>query len=137
MEQALLSFAAVAALLTIVPGLDTAMVPRSSIAQGRAHAYATSLGINSGAMAWGAAAAVGASALLIASETAFTVLKLVGAAYMAWLGASLLWKSFRHQPTDEANASAQMPQRGPLPCHGPRVPARICSTRRSESSMLR
>jgi threonine/homoserine/homoserine lactone efflux protein len=62
----------------------------------------------------GAAAAVGASALLIASETAFTVLKLVGAAYMAWLGASLLWKSFRHQPTDEANASAQMPQRGSL-----------------------
>ncbi|NMR30606.1 LysE family translocator [Arthrobacter sp. SF27] len=63
--------------------------------QNRRHAYATALGINSGAMIWGIAAAVGASALLAASETAFTALKLIGAAYMIWLGASLLWKSFR------------------------------------------
>lgn len=88
-EQALLSFAVVAALLTIIPGLDTVLVLRSSISQGRLHGYATALGINAGAMTWGIAAAVGASALLAASETAFTVLKLAGALYLAWLGAGM------------------------------------------------
>lgn len=62
------------------------MVLRSAISQNRQQAYATALGINSGATVWGIAAAVGASALLAASETAFMALKLVGAAYMIWLG---------------------------------------------------
>jgi threonine/homoserine/homoserine lactone efflux protein len=106
--QALLSFAMVAALLTIIPGMDTAMVLRSAISQNRRHAYATALGINSGAMIWGIAAAVGASALLAASEAAFTALKLVGAAYMVWLGASLLWKSFR-APAVPAPATGTFP----------------------------
>lgn len=91
----MLSFAAVAALLTIIPGMDTAMVLRSAIRQGQVHAFATGLGINAGAMAWGIAAAAGASALLAASTAAFTALKLMGAAYMMWLGGSLLWKSWR------------------------------------------
>ncbi|MBF4993469.1 LysE family transporter [Arthrobacter gandavensis] len=69
-EQARLGFAAVAVLLTILPGLDSAMALRSAISQGPRHAVATGLGINTGAFAWGAAAAVGISALLTASETA-------------------------------------------------------------------
>ena len=93
--DALLSFALVAGLLTIVPGLDTALVLRSAITQGRGHAYAVALGVNAGAMVWGVAAAVGASALLAASATAFTVLKVAGAAYMVWLGASLLLATVR------------------------------------------
>lgn len=84
-EQALLSFDVVATLLTIIPGLDTVLVLRSSIGQGRPHGYATALGINAGAMVWGIAAAVGASALLVVSETAFTVLKLAGALYIAMI----------------------------------------------------
>ena len=94
--EAMLSFAAVAAVLTIIPGMDTAMVLRSAISHGRAYAYATGLGINAGAMAWGIAAAAGASALLAASAVAFTAMKLAGATYMVWLGGSLLWKSWRH-----------------------------------------
>ena len=93
--QALWGFALVAALLTIIPGLDTALVLRSSLTQSRTHAYATALGICSGAFVWGSAAAVGASALLHASEFAFTMLKLVGAAYMVWFGVSLIVGSFR------------------------------------------
>lgn len=93
--DSLLSFALVAGLLTIVPGLDTALVLRSAISQGRGHAYAVALGINTGAIVWGVAAAVGASALLAASTHAFTALKIVGAAYMLWLGLSLLWATFR------------------------------------------
>lgn len=90
-------------MLTIIPGLDTTLVLRSSLTQSRAHAYATAFGICSGAFVWGAAAAVGAAALLAASEVAFTALKLAGAAYLLYLGVSMLVTSFRHrapQPTD-------------------------------------
>lgn len=86
------------------------MVLRSAISQGPRHAVATGLGINTGAFAWGAAAAVGISALLTASETAYTALKLAGAVYMLWLGSSLLWKSFRRS-------------HAPVPVDGVPVPA--------------
>lgn len=92
---AALSFALVAGLLTLVPGLDTALVFRSSISKSRSFAFATALGINTGAMIWGMAAAVGVSALLAASEFAYRILTLAGASYMVWLGASLLWTCLR------------------------------------------
>ncbi|MDF2051417.1 LysE family translocator [Arthrobacter sp. Cr_A7] len=95
--QALLSFALVAGLLTLVPGLDTALVLRSSISKSRRYAFATAAGISTGAMIWGVAAAVGVSALLAASEIAYRMLTIAGAAYMVWLGLSLLWKSLRQQ----------------------------------------
>jgi len=113
-EQALLGFTAVAVLLTIMPGLDSAMVLRSAISQGPRHAVATGLGINTGAFLWGAAAAVGISALLTASDTAYTALKLAGAAYMLWLGGSLLWKSFRRR-------QAPVEVDGVLPAGGERL----------------
>jgi threonine/homoserine/homoserine lactone efflux protein len=78
--QALLSFALVAGLLTVVPGLDTALVLRSSIAKSRRYAFATAAGISTGAMIWGVAAAVGVSALLAASEFAYRMLTIAGAA---------------------------------------------------------
>ena len=91
--QAVLSFAVVAGLLTLVPGIDTSIVLRAGLTGRRAPALATAVGVCSGALAWGAAAAVGASALLAASDIAYRALTLVGAAYMAWLGASLIWKT--------------------------------------------
>ncbi|GER23903.1 threonine transporter RhtB [Zafaria cholistanensis] len=109
-----MSFAVVAALLTIIPGLDTVLVLRASIVQGRLRGYATALGINTGAMMWGIAAAVGASALLAASETAFTVLKLAGAAYMVWLGATMLWRSFRRNASASVGLDAPGRPRGGL-----------------------
>jgi len=105
--QALGSFAVLAALLTIIPGLDTTLVLRSSLTQSRAHAYATAFGICSGAFVWGAAAAVGAAALLAASEVAFTVLKLAGAAYLLYLGISMIVASFRHTAVPEADTPAR------------------------------
>ena len=101
---ALLSFAVVAALLTITPGLDTALVLRSALVQGRRLAIATSLGIISGAFVWGVAAAVGLAALLRASEVAFAVLKIVGAAYMVYLGVRMLWtRVIRPRPAEAAS----------------------------------
>jgi threonine/homoserine/homoserine lactone efflux protein len=95
--SALWSFALLAGLLTIIPGLDTALVLRSSLTQSRSHAYATAFGICSGSFVWGAAAAVGAAALLAASELAFTLLKLAGAAYMVYLGVTMIISSIRRR----------------------------------------
>lgn len=85
----------VAGLLTLVPGLDTALVLRSSLTSTRPYAWATALGVVTGAMTWGIAAAVGISALLTASELAYRVLTIGGAGYMLWLGAFMIRKSFR------------------------------------------
>lgn len=104
--QALLSFSLVAGLLTIVPGIDTSLVLRGALTKGRAYAFATSAGIFTGALVWGIAAAIGASALLAASELGYRILTLSGAAYMVWLGGSLVWKSFRSgAATDEQTAT--------------------------------
>ncbi|WP_043497137.1 LysE family translocator [Georgenia sp. SUBG003] len=119
--DALLGFAVVAGLLTLVPGLDTALVLRSSLTRTRPYAWATALGVATGAMVWGVAAAVGLSALLETSKTAYRVLTLAGAAYMLWLGGSMIWKSFRRgvgragegpAPTDAAPAGAASARQG-------------------------
>ncbi|MGI5191501.1 LysE family translocator [Promicromonospora sp. CA-289599] len=93
--EAMLLFALVAIPLTIMPGLDSALVLRTAVVSGRKHAYATALGINAGVLVWGVAAAVGATAVLAASATAYRALTLAGAAYLLWLGGQMLWSSFR------------------------------------------
>ncbi|HEU0315730.1 MAG TPA: LysE family transporter, partial [Solirubrobacteraceae bacterium] len=91
---ALLSFAVVAGLLTIIPGLDTALVLRAALSQSRLHAFATAAGVSTGALIWGAGAAMGVSALLTASTAAYTAVRIVGAGYLLWLGGRLLWAAF-------------------------------------------
>ena len=95
LPAAVLLFAVVAGLLTVIPGLDTALVLRAAIAQGRRQGFATALGINTGALAWGAGAAVGVSALLTASSIAYMLVRVVGAGYMIWLGSKMLWSAVR------------------------------------------
>ena len=84
------AFAAVAALIVVVPGPDMALVLRNGVAYGRRAAVATALGINAGLLVWALAAALGIAALLHASGTAFTILKLAGAVYLVWLGVRAL-----------------------------------------------
>jgi threonine/homoserine/homoserine lactone efflux protein len=91
-----LAFAVVAALLTIIPGLDTALVLRAAVTQGRRRAFATALGVNSGILVWGVAAAAGVSALLIASTVAYAAVRLAGAAYLIFLGVRYLRDALRH-----------------------------------------
>ena len=88
--QSLATFVVAAGLLTITPGLDTALVLRTSAVDGARKAVLAMLGISAGLLVWGAAVAVGLAALLKASEIAFTALKWVGAAYLVWLGITLL-----------------------------------------------
>jgi threonine/homoserine/homoserine lactone efflux protein len=105
---AVLSFALVAGLVTLTPGLDTALVLRAAVGQGRSRAYATALGVCAGCLVWGAAAAVGVSALLTASETAYTALRFTGAAYMLWLGAAMLRQAFRRHTPKEGEPAAEV-----------------------------
>lgn len=107
---AVLGFAAVAGLLTIIPGLDTALVLRAAITQGRRQAFATALGINTGALIWGAGAAVGVSALLTASTLAYTCVRITGAAYMMWLGSKILRSALtRRRGAPESPSTSSSP----------------------------
>ncbi|MBB3105222.1 LysE family translocator [Azomonas macrocytogenes] len=93
--QALIEFLVAVSILTITPGVDTALVLRTAAAGGSRRAAFTALGVAVGCLIWGAAAAVGLGALLIASTTAFTVVKWSGATYLVWLGVKLLLKPRR------------------------------------------
>lgn len=88
--EALIAFTLAAGLLTLTPGLDTALVIRTAAAEGPRRAAGAALGIGLGCFVWGAAAAFGVSALLTASQTAYTVLKWAGALYLAWTGLRMI-----------------------------------------------
>lgn len=105
--QALIAFCIAAGLLTIAPGLDTALVLRTAAAEGQRGAALAGLGIVLGCLTWGAAVAFGLGALLAASQLAFTVLKWAGALYLVWLGANLLLKprsGFRLELTEPTSS---------------------------------
>jgi threonine/homoserine/homoserine lactone efflux protein len=89
------AFAAVAAVIVVVPGPDMALVLRNGVSYGRHAAVASALGISAGLLVWALAAALGIAALLHASGTAFTLLKLAGAAYLVWLGVRALLEAWR------------------------------------------
>lgn len=88
--QALLAFVAAATILTLTPGVDTAMVLRSAATGGPRSAAFAAVGIALGCLVWGAAVSLGLGALLAASELAFTIVKWMGAAYLVFLGVKLL-----------------------------------------------
>lgn len=105
-SAAVVGFGLVALLLTVTPGLDTALVLRAVITRGRRDAFATAFGVIGGLVAWGVAAAVGVSALVTASSIAYDALRLVGAAYMLWLGGRILWRLARRGAEPEAGDGA-------------------------------
>jgi threonine/homoserine/homoserine lactone efflux protein len=78
-------------LLNITPGPDTVYVIGRSMQMGWRGGAAAALGISCGCFFHVAGAAIGLSALLMASSTAFGVLKLVGAAYLVLTGLQMLW----------------------------------------------
>jgi threonine/homoserine/homoserine lactone efflux protein len=85
-DSTLLAFCGVALILAMTPGPDMATVTRNGIAYGRRGVVLTSLGIGTALVCWVLAAALGVAAVLAASAIAFTVVKLAGAAYLAYLG---------------------------------------------------
>ena len=104
LAPSLIAYLVAAGLLTLTPGLDTAMVLRSATVEGRRPAAAAAIGIGLGCLVWGASVALGLGALLTASSAAFTALKWAGAAYLLYLGGRLILKPRRALALDAGPA---------------------------------
>lgn len=91
----ILPFLAVAAVVVAVPGVDMALVTQQVLVRGRRAGLLAVAGIVTGSALQAAAATLGLSALLAASQPAFTALKTAGAVYLVWLGAQALWRARR------------------------------------------
>ncbi|MEE1793757.1 LysE family translocator [Streptomyces sp. BE308] len=105
MSTALWSFALVVGLLTLTPGLDTALILRTSALGRRRRAWGVVLGIQTGTLLWGALTSLGVTALLTASHLAYTALRWVGAAYLVWMGVRMLRDTFRKRPASDTDDS--------------------------------
>lgn len=90
MLRILVTFAPVAAVLSLAPGPATALVVRNAALGGRRHAFLTTAGNSIGILAWGCFAAIGIAAVVAASAHAFTAVKLVGAVVLIVLGVQSL-----------------------------------------------
>ena len=95
-------------LLNITPGPDSVYVIGRSMQMGWRGGAAAAFGISCGCLFHVAGAAIGLSALLMASSTAFSILKLVGAAYLVVTGLQMLWS----RPA--LAAAIDEPERSPL-----------------------
>jgi threonine/homoserine/homoserine lactone efflux protein len=83
-------------LLNVTPGPDTAYVVGRSLQRGRIGGIAAALGIGFGCLVHVVAAAIGLSALLAASSAAFAIIKLIGAAYLCYIGLRMLLSHARN-----------------------------------------
>ena len=110
MDSGFAAFIAISVVVIVAPGQDTALMIRNTLLGGRPAGFATAVGITAGQQVWTLAAALGLTALLIASEPAFMAVRLVGAAYLIWLGMQALWSAIRpgdrsHEPGTRRVAS--------------------------------
>jgi threonine/homoserine/homoserine lactone efflux protein len=107
MLRTLVTFAPVAAVLSLAPGPATALVVRNAAIGGRRRAFLTTAGNSIGILAWGCFAALGIAAIVATSAEAFTAMKLVGAVVLLVLGV----QSLRGKRTEEAR---ERPRGAPL-----------------------
>ncbi len=89
-------FIAAGLLLNLTPGPGVLYIVANGVRGGARAGVAAALGITAGCFVHIAAAAIGISALIAASATAFTVLKWVGAAYLVYVGVSMLLPRKKH-----------------------------------------
>lgn len=110
------SFVGVAVLLVVVPGADTALVTRHTLSGGRRVGLRTLAGTGLGLLVHAGAAAAGLSAVIATSASAFTAVKLVGAAFLVWMGLTTLAASRRGEaiPSEEAPGPDRGVGRDPL-----------------------
>ena len=97
-STAILGFTLTALLLTLTPGLDTALVLRTAAVEGGRKAMRAGGGIVTGVLIWGLIAALGLGAVLAVSRLAYTLLQIAGAAYLLWLGWKLISGALKSRP---------------------------------------
>ena len=110
----LLPFLGISLLVIVTPGQDTALTIRNTLLGGRTSGISTAVGVSAGQSVWTLATSLGIAALLVASEPAFLAVKLVGAAYLVFLGAQALVSAFRRRPAGARERAS-----------GPRVAPRL------------
>ena len=106
----LIAFLGISILVIASPGQDTALTIRNTLVGGRGGGIATAFGVVSGLATWTVASSAGLAALLVASQPLFLAVRLVGAAYLVFLGlqalrAALFTKSELRRPTSRDSAT--------------------------------
>jgi threonine/homoserine/homoserine lactone efflux protein len=91
--------------LSLTPGPDSAFVVARSVAGGRKAGLASALGVALGCCVHLTATVLGLTAILASSVQAFTIVKLVGAAYLVYLGARMLFATMRKTPANSAGVT--------------------------------
>jgi threonine/homoserine/homoserine lactone efflux protein len=99
------AFLGVSLLVIVTPGQDTVLTIRNTLLGGRRGGVFTAVGVSTGQAIWTAATSAGLAALLVASEPAFTAVKLAGAAYLVFLGAQALRAALLPGPGRDAASS--------------------------------
>ncbi|PLR37953.1 lysine transporter LysE [Chimaeribacter californicus] len=107
LTESLISFSFAAGVLTLTPGLDTALILRTAATENSRKALQAAMGINAGCLVWGALVALGMGALLAASEIAFTTLKWIGAGYLCWLGLNMILRPRTAMAPETPTANAR------------------------------
>jgi threonine/homoserine/homoserine lactone efflux protein len=97
-------FVATAIVLILTPGQDTFFILGRSLTGGRSAGVAAALGISAGTIVHTLAAALGLSALLATSQSAFTVVKFAGAAYLIYIGVRAILSRANGLPGADAAA---------------------------------
>jgi threonine/homoserine/homoserine lactone efflux protein len=95
MDSRYLAFAGIAAVLTVTPGTDMALLAKNIFTRGKKGSSATIAGICSGLFVHATASALGLSAILAESARAFEVVKWAGAAYLFYLGMRALLRAWK------------------------------------------
>ncbi|MET8162342.1 LysE family translocator [Sphaerisporangium sp. NPDC005289] len=85
-------------LIAMIPGVSTAIILRQTVRAGRPAGVAAMLGNEVGVLLWALAAVFGLSALVAASEVAYEVMRVAGAALLLAMGAQSLWQARRSRP---------------------------------------
>jgi threonine/homoserine/homoserine lactone efflux protein len=106
--ETLLVFSLAALVLVAVPGPNLIYIATRSLGQGRRAGVASALGVETGTLVHIAAAAVGLSALIASSGTAFEVVRYAGAAYLVYLGVRTLLRREEHRLDPAATASPRL-----------------------------
>ncbi|MFE5872038.1 LysE family translocator [Streptomyces roseifaciens] len=104
--SALGSFALIVGLLTLTPGLDTALILRTAAVGHHRRVWGVVLGIQTGTLLWGVLSALGITAVLTASHLAYAILRWAGAAYLVWMGGRILIPALRRQAADTSPGTA-------------------------------
>jgi threonine/homoserine/homoserine lactone efflux protein len=106
------AFVPVVALVIVTPGPDTALTIRNTLLGGRGAGVFTALGVAGGQAVWSLATAAGIAAVLAASADVLRVVRLVGAAYLVFLGLQALWSALKER---KAPPAVPRPERLPPP----------------------